>query len=80
MPAPTIDELRDFYDRLEKADWYYEMSDDQRVWRAGCAAFDKIVAETETSDEKKDLYNRWRAHMFSGDPWKTVRAPRPERP
>lgn len=76
----TATALQDFYDRLERADWYYDFSDDDRVWRAGTAAFQRLRAEAHSDPAKLALYGAFHDHMFSGPSWKTPRAPKPKRP
>jgi hypothetical protein len=63
--------LKEFDDMLLKFDWYYAMSDDNRVWRAGEAANDRIREIAKTSAEHKELYEFWSKHVFSGAPWGT---------
>lgn len=37
------DKLQEFEKLLKNHDWYYEYSDDHRVWRNGCNEFDALV-------------------------------------
>jgi hypothetical protein len=69
-----------FYDRCESFDWYYEYSDDHRVWQRGCAAHDALRAEAISDPEKDVIYQAWHKHMFSGVEFGTDKAPRPARP
>jgi predicted deacetylase len=64
-------ELKEFDTMLRGFDWYYHMSDDHRVWRAGETARAKIVAAAKTSAEHRELYEFWSKHYFSGAPWGT---------
>lgn len=75
-----IESLRNYYDRLDRADWYYDWSDDIRVYRSGEAAFEKLKAEAATDPQKTILYDGFHAHMFSGKSWNTEKQPKPARP
>jgi hypothetical protein len=63
--------LKEFDDMLRKFDWYYQMSDDNRVWRAGETANARIREVAKTSAEHNELYEVWSKHYFSGEPWGT---------
>lgn len=70
--------IEEYYALLEKHDWYYEMSDDHRVWKAGVAARDNLVAiAAEHGGQYQTLLDGFRAHYFSGDPWGTEKQPKP---
>ena len=72
--------LTEFYDVLNSFDWYYDFSDDHRVWKRGESGKAKILAMiTEGGKEFKDLYDGFVAHHFSGPSWNTDKAPKPER-
>lgn len=80
--APALGSLTlgEFYDWLERHDWYCAYSDDYSVTRAGEADYVKLKAEAATSPEKQALHDAYTAHMFNGRPWGTVQPPKPERP
>jgi len=61
--------LKEFDTMLKNFDWYYQMSDDNRVWRAGESASARIREVTKTSAEHKELYEVWSKHYYSGAPW-----------
>ncbi len=63
--------LNEFDTMLKNFDWYYQMSDDNRVWRAGETARARIGEVTKTSAEHKELYEVWAKHYYSGAPWGT---------
>ena len=60
--------LKDYYDMLEKHDWYYSYSDDHKVWMRGNKAQDLLEELAEESEEFKDLYENYMAHVFNGEP------------
>lgn len=66
--------LRDFYDRLEGLDWFYEMSDDGRVYREGAKAYLAVKYESTRNPAKAELFNVYEKYVFTGKP------PKPERP
>jgi hypothetical protein len=72
--------LAEFYDVLERHDWYYAMSDDHAVWTAGTLVANALAEEAKESREKAQLLIDWTRHMFSGEPWGTEKKPKPERP
>lgn len=72
--------LLEFYDALDRFDWYYDFSDDGRVWRAGEAGHKRLKAiVAEGGDKYEALYNGFVDHYFSGKPWGTEKSPKPER-
>ena len=72
--------LLEFYKLLETTDWFYSFSDDHSYWQKGRAQHQRNIKIAETSPEHKKLYEDYSKHMFSGDPWKTEKQPKPERP
>jgi len=62
-------ELKEFDSMLRTFDWYYQMSDDNRVWRAGESANARIREVAKTSAEHNELYEVWSKHYFSGASW-----------
>lgn len=58
--------LIEFYDLLDKADWSYEMSDDQQVWRRGIAEMSMLATTAKIGGkEYQDLLNAMRKHFWS---------------
>lgn len=49
----TKDEFKEI---LEKHDWFYSMSDDHRVWKAGVAAEGRIKEIRESDPTLNQLY------------------------
>lgn len=72
--------LTEFYDELDKHDWYYDWSDDGRVWDRGHANLSRLLNIAGESKAHQLLYDAFHAHHFSGAPWKTDKKPKPERP
>lgn len=75
--------LADYYDLLEKHDWFYGYSDDHRAWRKGQAEAHQLFAIAKQSPEHDALYKAYSAHIWSGSsnpslqPIKIDKPPRP---
>jgi len=72
--------LQEFFDELEKHDWYYEYSDDQRVWDKGNTNSKRLSGISEESEEHKKLYKDYTNHMYSGETFEKEKIPKPDRP
>lgn len=72
--------LAQYWDMLNAHDWYYDMSDDHRVWRKGQEEGGKIATLATQSDAHEILLVGFRDHHFSGKPWETEQKPKPARP
>lgn len=68
---------KEFFNAAAAFDWYYEMSDDHRVWRAGNSRLRELQAEAQGDSVKLAILDAWKEHMFSGKPWNTERTARP---
>lgn len=44
---------------LQSHDWFYNYSDDHRVWKAGEASYNKIVALARIHDPKFIIYTQY---------------------
>ena len=72
--------LNEFYDALENHDWFWMFSDDLKVKKNGENAEYELNEIAKLSSDHQDLLNAFRAYHFSGEPWKTERCPKPNRP
>jgi len=72
--------LKNYYDRLQRHDWYHEFSDDHRYYSSGRKDRQELMAISEQSPEHKALYLAFYDHMFSGPPWNTEKKPLPKKP
>lgn len=72
--------LTQLWDQLDRHDWFYNYSDDHRVWSAGLAEESRLRAEAGRIPGGTELYESFAKHHFSGEPWKTPKQPKPERP
>jgi hypothetical protein len=76
--------LKEYWKILNGHDWYYNYSDDQRVWRAGCDAQKRIEGIAKESPEHQALYSGFHSHYFYGKTSEfqknDKRPPKPVRP
>ena len=70
--------IPEFFEACKKFDWYYEFSDDGRVWREGTAAREKLLKEAKDDLVKKQIFTDWSNYMFTGEGWSTPKAPEPK--
>lgn len=72
--------LVEFYEMLERHDWFHMMSDDRGVDNRGAQNFNKLSKIAEGDPLKQQLMKDFREHIWSGEPWKTEKKPKPARP
>ena len=70
--------LSEFYDLLEKHDWFYAMSDDPKVVNRGAAQERKLMAIASQSEEHTLLRQAY--HEYKWSKLKKVQKTKPERP
>lgn len=73
-------EEQQFYDLCAKHDWYYQMSDDARVYKNGERERHQLVSNAMNNPPFKAIYEAWCNHMYSGADWGTEKKPKPVRP
>jgi hypothetical protein len=44
---------------LKSHDWYYDYSDDHRVWRAGSAAYSQLRGMQKNLDPQGEIWNKY---------------------
>lgn len=72
--------LIEFYEMLQRHDWFYEFSDDHSVWQRGETSKTKLISISTQTPEHRTLYNGFVAHYYSGASWKTEKKPLPPKP
>lgn len=72
--------IQEYYDLLDKHDWFYQFSDDMSVYGAGEKAQKKIQTLSDTSTVHRDLYLSFQGYKFSGPSYKTAALAKPVRP
>lgn len=68
MTAPALPTLAEFYSTLERLDWFYAMSDDASVERAGARRMSEVNDIAARSPELAALMAEYRAHIWAGKP------------
>lgn len=76
----TLAEKQEFWDECAQHDWFYDYSDDQRVWDRGRAAEAKLQVKVNRDPEFGIIFKAFQAHIFSGSSFGTAKQPKPERP
>lgn len=70
--------LYDFYKKLQNHDWFYDFSDDGRVWREGREAEARLRGEArDLGPEYVQLFNDYEASVWSGPGFGTPKLPLP---
>lgn len=72
----TIKQKQDFYDKLARHDWWYNMSEDPTAYRKGRSEHLAITSMLGLDGWYRAMYNAWCDYKASGDP--TLRPVRPE--
>jgi len=63
IQLPSLNELNQYISKLASHDWYYEYSDDNRVYREGSRAFSDLVLEKANCPVKAKAYLIWELHL-----------------
>jgi len=56
--------LPEFYSMLANHDWYFEYSDDHKVWSRGRASRDRIFQVSKETPEHSKLYEEYFNYAF----------------
>ena len=56
----TDDELQWYYNRLKRHDWYYDYSDDHRVWTEGNREESLLMSMSRTDKRAEALFEGFR--------------------
>lgn len=72
--------INDYYDMLEKHDWYHAWSDSYEVDSAGADNYKKLSTIAQESPEHEALLEAFGDHHFSGEPFGKPKISKPERP
>ncbi len=77
-PAMTIEQ---FYDELNRHDWYCGFSDDYSVERRGEENYTRLLEiANQHGADYLGLIGAFQKHYFSGEPWNTPKHDKPARP
>lgn len=69
-----------FWDACNKFDWFYEMSDDARVWRRGEVDKAELLTQAPLGSQNRLLWTEFHKHHYSGVAFGTPKHPKPDRP
>jgi len=61
----SSENIREYFKQLRYHDWYYNYSDDHRVWKAGSANYDLIRDKSKENVTYKRMYNEFAKWMVS---------------
>ena len=61
----SSENIREYFKQLRYHDWYYNYSDDHRVWKAGSANYDLIRDNSKENVTYKRMYNEFTKWMNS---------------
>jgi hypothetical protein len=76
-----VNQLAEFWDRCDRFDWHYEMSDSVEVYRAGLDGYIKLcVAALEMGNVAEEILEEFKLHHYSGEAFESSKHPKPERP
>lgn len=67
----------EYFEACKYFDWYYEMSDDFRVWQEGRQREAELKAIGQQNGWTA-IWQAWHDHMFTGEPWENERKPEPK--
>jgi len=73
--------LAEFYDELEKHDWYHMMSDSHAVWQAGVRSLERLQELAKETPVHQGLLDAYQAYIRGRIQGKRVSKPkRPNKP
>ncbi len=72
--------LEEYYDQLDKHDWFYEYSDDHTIWQKGSEERARLQRVSMQSPNHKKLWDGFNQYHFSGEAFGTDKNPKPKRP
>lgn len=73
MELPTLPE---YFDQLAAHDWFYEYSDDHKVFTAGSNNNQRLLVIARQSEKHRRLYESYKYWKF--DPQQVLKPARPE--
>lgn len=69
---PSIEDFDAYVAKLSHHDWYYDYSDDGRVWRAGKRVRESLMETADSHPIYFQAFDVWRAYVGSSIPRKAV--------
>lgn len=73
--------LQEFWDMLDRHDWYYHFSDCSKTFSRGRQSENNLHSvATSNGPEFKEMLDAFHTHKFSGEHYGTEKQPKPDRP
>ena len=72
--------FKTYFDMCRNFDWYFENSDDNRIYTAGMMYREKLREVADSDEVLMKVYKAWEAYKFSGDLFGTLQLPEPQLP
>ena len=67
----------EFFHKCEHFDWYFEWSDDFRVWSSGLLARNNLRDIAKNDPILRNIYTAWVEYSFSGFGFGNAQKPKP---
>lgn len=74
---PTNAQIIDYFNRCASFDWFYDFSDDGRVYRAGRDGEASLEGAAQAFPLFAEIKAAWARYMFSGTEWGLPKARKP---
>lgn len=65
LNTPTAHQIDEFVNQLKAHDWFYDYSDDHRVWVAGRESANKISGKALSHESYNGIYRMWADTVFN---------------
>lgn len=72
--------LAELYRELSAHDWFYEMSDDPRVYQNGRDSWNRLLTNAHGVEGGDELMRNYSKHVYSGPAFGIPKHPKPEMP
>ena len=76
-PEPTLEERQEFFKQCQSHDWYYQYSDDGRVYDRGRETSHRLQSKAKTHPALMEIYKSWSNYKFTGKSFGTEQSPEP---
>ena len=67
----------EYFNKCRNFDWFYDYSDDYRVYSSGRSAMDELIKEYENNPALKPIFDAWHIYNFSGEHFDIAQQPLP---
>lgn len=59
--------IKDYFKLCEDHDWYYQMSEDQAIWKLAESGYKKLIRLSKESDDHVNVFNAWSDYIYKND-------------